>query len=433
MSAIEYDIETGSRGNDEVEPAVIAGDLEHLRPLPRISVHAFCIDESTRGVMEKCAQDRRMAKVSLRITSGNISAAAAMFATTPTPNLIILETDSPSATLLAELAPLAEVCDPTTRVIVIGRYNDIPLYRELMRNGISEYIVGPVSMAEIISSIAAIFVDPDAEPLGRTVAFIGAKGGVGSSTIAHNCAFGISSLFATETILADLDLPYGTANIDFDQDPAQGIAEAVFAPERLDEVFLDRLLTTCSQHLSLLAAPSLLDRAYDYSRDAFQPLLELVQRSAPVTVLDLPHVWSDWTRTVLSEADEVVITCAPDLANLRNAKNMFDALKKLRPNDKPPHFILNQVGMPKRPEIAPNDFFEPLEIDPIAIIPFDAQLFGNAANSGRMISETDAKSPTAETFSQIAHLVTGRVTVKKPKKAGLGKVLGLLGRKQVKA
>ncbi|RYC09771.1 AAA family ATPase [Ciceribacter ferrooxidans] len=429
MSAIEYDIETGSRGNQDAETAVIAGDLELLRPLPRISVHAFCVAESTRGVMEKCGQDRRMAKVSLRITSGNIAAAAAMFASTPTPNLIILETDSPSSTLLAELAPLAEVCDPTTRVVIIGRYNDIPLYRELMRNGISEYIVGPVSMAEIISSIAAIFVDPDAEPLGRTVAFIGAKGGVGSSTIAHNCAFGISHLFSTETVLADLDLPYGTANIDFDQDPAQGIAEAVFAPERLDEVFLDRLLTTCSQHLSLLAAPSLLDRAYDYSRDAFQPLLELLQRSAPVTVLDLPHVWSDWTRAVLSEADEVVITCAPDLANLRNAKNMFDALKKLRPNDKSPHFILNQVGMPKRPEIAPNDFFEPLEIDPIAIIPFDAQLFGNAANSGRMISETDAKSPTAETFSQIAHLVTGRATIKRPKKAGLGKVLGLLGRK----
>ncbi|MCO6176889.1 CpaE family protein [Ciceribacter sp. RN22] len=429
MNAIEYDIETGSRENQDAEPTAIAADLEHLRPLPRISVHAFCIAESTRGVMEKCAQDRRMAKVSLRITSGNIAAAAAMFASSPTPNLIILETDSPSSTLLAELAPLAEVCDPTTRVVIIGRYNDIPLYRELMRNGISEYIVGPVSMAEVISSIAAIFVDPDAEPLGRTVAFIGAKGGVGSSTIAHNCAFGISNLFSTETILADLDLPYGTANIDFDQDPAQGIAEAVFAPERLDEVFLDRLLTTCSQHLSLLAAPSLLDRAYDYSRDAFQPLLELLQRSAPVSVLDLPHAWSDWTRTVLSEVDEVVITCAPDLANLRNAKNMFDALKKLRPNDKPPHFILNQVGMPKRPEIAPSDFFEPLEIEPIAIIPFDAQLFGNAANSGRMISETDAKSPTAETLSQIAHLVTGRATIKKPKKGGLGKVLGLLGRK----
>lgn len=423
MSAIDYNIET--RAAQEPQ----AGDLEALRPLPRISVHAFCISEEVQRLMEKCGGDRRMAKVSMRVTSGNIMAAANMFASAPTPNLIILETDATPAGLLDELAPLAQVCDPSTRVIIIGRYNDIALYRELVRNGISEYVVAPVTMSEVIASIAAIFVDPDSEPLGRSIAFIGAKGGVGSSTIAHNCAFSISNLFSTETILADLDLPFGTANIDFDQDPALGISEAVFSPERLDEVFLDRLLTTCSQHLSLLASPSMLDRAYDYDRGAFQPVMELLQRSAPVTVLDIPHNWSDWTRVVLSEADEVVITCTPDLANLRNVKNMLDALKKLRPNDKTPHIILNQVGMPKRPEIAPADFCEPLEIEPVAIVPFDVQLFGNAANSGRMISELDAKSPTSETFSQLAHLLTGRATVKKPKKAGLGSVLGLLGRK----
>ncbi|PJI40464.1 MAG: CtpF protein [Rhizobium sp.] len=429
MSAIDYEFDTRSADDMPPEGRVASGDLESLRPLPRISVHAFCVSQSVQRVMEQCSQDRRMAKVSMRITGGNIAAAAAMFSSTPTPNLIILETEATPQTLLQELAPLAEVCDPSSRVIVIGRHNDIALYRELIRNGISEYIVAPVGMAEVMAAISAIFVDPESEPLGRTIAFIGAKGGVGSSTIAHNCAFGISSLFSTETILADLDLAYGTANIDFDQDPAQGIAEAVFSPDRLDEVFLDRLLTTCSQNLSLLAAPSLLDRPYDFDRGTFQPLLELLQRSAPVTVLDVPHAWSDWTRAVLSEADEVVITCAPDLANLRNAKNMLDALKKLRPNDKAPHLLLNQVGMPKRPEIAPQDFFEPLEIEPAAIIPFDAALFGNAANSGRMISEIDAKSPMAETFAQIAHLVTGRATVKKPKKGGLGKMLGLLGRK----
>ncbi|CAN7165611.1 CpaE family protein [Rhizobium sp. LjRoot30] len=429
MSAIEYDIKSGDAAGPHGEDQTRPSDIEHLRPLPRISVHAFCESEAMQRVMEKCSQDRRMAKVNMRVNAGGISAAANMFASVPTPNLIILETTAEPATLLTELAPLAEVCDPSTKVVLIGRYNDIGLYRELIRNGISEYMVMPVSMADTLAAISTIFVDPEAEPLGRSIAFIGAKGGVGSSTIAHNCAFGISNLFSTETILADLDLPYGTANIDFDQDPTQGMAEAVFSPDRLDEMFLDRLLAKCSEHLSLLAAPSMLDRPYDFQSDAFLPVLEILQRTAPVTVLDVPHMWSDWTRTVLAGADEVVITAAPDLANLRNTKNMLDALKKLRPNDRPPHLILNQVGMPKRPEISTSDFCEPLETDPVAIVTFDPQLFGNAANSGRMISEIDAKSPTAETFSQLAHIVTGRASVKKPKKGGLGKVLGLLGRK----
>ncbi|MDC9836657.1 AAA family ATPase [Rhizobium binxianense] len=425
MSAIEYEIKNPSELR-HAEEAVRMADLENMRPLPRISVHAFCESEALQQVMERCANDRRLAKVSMRITSGGIAAAANMFSGAPTPNLIILETKSNAANLLGELAPLAAVCDPTTKVVIIGHYNDIGLYRELIRNGISEYMVQPVAMPDILASMASIFVDPEAEPLGRSIAFIGSKGGTGASTIAHNCAFGISNLFSTETILADLDLPYGTANIDFDQDPAMGIAEAVFAPDRLDEVFLDRLLTKCSEHLSLLAAPSLLDRAYDFDGQAFQPVLDVLQRSAPVTVLDVPHAWSEWTRSVLSSVDEVVITAVPDLANLRNAKNMLDALRKMRPNDKPPHLILNQVGMPKRPEISPSDFCEPLEIDPIAIIPFDINLFGNATNSGRMISEVDPKSPTAETFSQISHIVTGRVAIKKAKKGGL---LGLLKRK----
>ena len=426
MSTVEYDLESGI-GQGEVlgRPS----DLDHLRPLPRISVHAFCETEAMLRTMERCGQDRRMAKVSLRINSGSISAAASMFTSTPTPNLIILETSTEPRALMDELAPLAAVCDPTTKVVIVGRYNDIGLYRDLIRNGISEYMVGPVGMGDVLGAIAGIFIDPEAEPLGKTIAFIGAKGGVGSSTIAHNCAWGISNLFSTEVILADLDLPYGTANINFDQDPPQGISEAVYAPERLDEVFLDRLLSKCSEHLSLLAAPSMLDRAYDLERGSFQPILEVVQRNAPVTVLDVPHAWSEWTRTLLSDVDEVVITAVPDLANLRNAKNMFDALKKLRPNDKTPHLILNQVGVPKRPEITPDDFCDPLETQPIAIIPFDAQLFGTAANSGRMIAEMDRKAPAAETFSQISHIVTGRAAVKKPKQGGLGKVLGMLGRK----
>lgn len=429
MNAIEYEIKGKGADEADFDDAHKPVDMEGLRPLPRISIHSFCESEAMQRVMERLGGDRRMGKVSLRITNGDIAAAAGMFSSSPTPNLIILETTCEPSRLMDELAPLAEVCDPSTRVIIVGHFNDISLYRDLIRNGISEYLVAPVKMPDVLSAISAIFVDPEAEPLGRNIAFIGAKGGVGSSTIAHNCAFGISSLFSTETILADFDLPFGTANIDFDQDPAQGIAEAVFSPERLDEMFLDRLLTKCSEHLSLLAAPSMLDRAYDFDRVAFQPVMELLQRTAPVAVLDIPHGWCEWTRNVLAEADEVVITAVPDLANLRNTKNMLDSLKKMRPNDKPPHLVLNQVGMAKRPEIAPADFFEPLETAPIAIIPFDVQLFGNAANSGRMISEIDAKSPIAETFSQISHLVTGRATAKKAKKPGLGKIMEMLKRK----
>lgn len=417
--------------NDDEFPTLAGRDeqeMEGVRPLPRISVQAFCESEGLLRVLERCGNDRRMARVNLRLTKGGIPGAIDAFTNSATPNLILLESTAERSALLADLDRFAEVCDPSTKVIIIGHRNDVALYRELIKNGVSEYMVAPVGMADLMGVISGLFVDPDAEPLGRTIVFVGAKGGVGSSTVAHNCAYMISHLFEEEVILCDLDLPFGTANIDFDQDPPQGMVEAVYSPERLDDVFLDRLLARCSEHLSLLAAPSMLDRTYDHDRNAFSTMLEVVQRSAPVAVLDMPHVWTEWSRAILADVDHVVVTAAPDLANLRNAKNMIDVLKKLRPNDHAPHLLLNQVGLPKRPEIAPADFAEPLELDPVAIIPFDGALFGTAANSGRMIGEMEPKSPTAEAFSQLAHVVTGRGTAKKKKRAGLPDLMALLGR-----
>jgi pilus assembly protein CpaE len=400
--------------------------LNTLRPIPRISIQAFCETESVASPIERAGEDRRMTKAHLKVHMGGVATAVEFYQSAPTPNLIVLESRSEPKELLESLGQLAEYCDPSTKVVVIGHYNDVWLYRELIRSGISEYIVAPVSMADIVSVISAIFVDPEAEPIGRSIAFIGAKGGVGSSTIAHNVAWSMSSLFGTEVVVADLDLAFGTANINFDQDPAQGIAEAVFAPERIDEVYLDRLLATCAEHLSLLAAPSTLDRVYDFDSDAFTQIIDVAQRSAPLLVLDVPHIWSGWSKSVLTHADEVVITATPELANLRNTKNIVDMLRKLRPNDAPPKLIVNQTGVPKRPEISAADFAEPLDMTPMAVIPFDAQLFGNAANNGRMIGEMEKQSPVAQTINEIAHVLTGRSEVKAKKKPGLSQILGKL-------
>lgn len=429
MTNIAYDTVSGADGlADEAQ----SSPLQALRPLPRISIQAFCETDGVANPLERAADDRRMAKTHLKVHMGGVQTAVEFYQTAPTPNLIVLESRAEPRELMADLARLSEYCDPASKVVVIGHYNDVGLYRDLIRSGVSEYVVAPVSMAEIVAVISAIFVDPEAAPMGRSIAFIGAKGGVGSSTIAHNVAWTMSQLFKSEVVVADMDLAFGTANINFDQDPGQGIAEAVFAPERVDEVYLDRLLAQCAEHLSLLAAPSTLDRVYDFDPDAFAEIIDTAQRSAPALVLDVPHIWNGWTRTTLVRADEVVITATPELANLRNTKNLVDMLRKLRPNDAPPKLVLNQAGMPKRPEISVADFAEPLGLTPMAVIPFDPQIFGNAANNGRMLGEMDAKHQIVATLNEMAHILTGRAEIKIKKKAGLNSLLGKLSMKKKK-
>ena len=404
--------------------------IKDVRPIPRISIQAFCETQAVAGPIERMAEDRRMAKAQTRVYMGGLAAAVEFYQSAPTPNLIVIEITCGPDELLAGLGELAEVCDPSSRVVIIGHHNDVALYRELIRSGISEYMVAPVAIADLMAVISTLFVDPAAAPLGRTIAFIGAKGGVGASTIAHNVSWSMSTLFQTEVIVADMDLPFGTANINFDQDPAQGIAEAVFSPERIDEVYLDRLLATCAEKLSLLAAPSMLDKVYDFDPDSFTQLIDVAQRSAPIVTLDVPHVWNGWTKNTLARADEVVIVASPELANLRNTKNLVDTLRKLRPNDFAPRLVLNQVGMPKRPEISPADFADPLDLEPSAIIPFDPQLFGNASNSGRMLAETDASNAIVATLSDLAHVVTGRGVVASKPKGGLTGILARLQKKK---
>jgi pilus assembly protein CpaE len=418
---------------NQTEPAdertVVTG-LHIHRPIPRISIQVFCETDAVAKQVSRASEDRRMAKAHTQIHMGGIEAAIELFQTVPTPNLILLETGAAPRDMLPGLGALSEVCDPSTKVVIIGHYNDVWLYRELMRNGISEYMVAPIDLSDVIGVIGGLYVDPEAKPLGNSIAFIGAKGGVGASTIAHNVGWAISALFKNEVVIADMDLPYGTASINFDQDPAQGIAEAVFSPERIDDIYLDRLLAQCAENLSLLAAPSTLDRAFDFRDDSFAHLIDVAQRSVPHVILDVPHSWNGWTRTTLARADEVVIVASPELANLRNTKNLLDTLKQLRPNDAPPRLILNQVGIPKRPEIAPLDFCTPLGIKPIATIPFEPALFGSASNNGRMLGETDATNPIVQSLNEVAHILTGRHTVKAKKKPGFGSVFSKLTRKK---
>ena len=403
---------------------------ERIAPAPRVSVQAFCETVETAAAIQAAGEDRRMAKAHLRIQMGGLVAAVEAYQTAPTPNVIILETESRSDDILGGLDKLAPVCDASTRVIIIGSMNDVALYRELVRRGVSDYLIAPVGTLQVVRSICGLFSAPDAKPVGRIIAVVGAKGGVGASTIAHNVAFSIARDQVLDSVVADLDLAFGTAGLDFNQDPPQGIAEAVFSPDRVDNAFIDRLLSKCTDHLSLLAAPATLDHVYDFGADAFEAIFDTLRASTPCVVLDVPHQWSGWTKQTLVGADDILIVAAPDLANLRNTKNLYDFLKAARPNDRRPFYCLNQVGVPKRPEIKAADFAKALEGEPLASIPFEPQLFGAAANNGQMIAEISSNHRTAEIFRLLGQKLTGRAEPKKQRSSMLSPLIEKLLQRQ---
>src|SRR5689334_17576313 len=386
---------------------------DYIAPAPRVSVQAFCETVETAEAVRSAGEDRRLAKAHVTVQMGGMAAAVEAYSKGPTPNVIVLETGGRND-ILEGLDQLATVCDAGTRVVVIGGVHDVAPYRELVRRGVNDYVIGPVNPIDVVRSICSLFSASEAVTVGRVIAVIGAKGGVGASTVAHNVAWAIARNLKLDSVVIDLDLAFGTAGLDYNQDPMQGIANAVFQPDRPDSAFIDRLLAKCTDHLSLLAAPAALDKVYDLGANAFDAIFDTLRLTTPCIVLDVPHQWTAWTRRALEGADDILIVAEPDLANLRNAKNLLNVLKAARPNDALPLFCLNQVGLPKRPEIDRRSFAKTLESQPLAVIPFDSRLFGTAANNGQMIAELSANHRTTRMFLEIARKLTGHGEERKP-------------------
>lgn len=386
------------------------------QPVPRITIHATCDRHEISDIISGISADRRMGRAEITVEQGGIDAAISRFAGQASPNLLIIDTLLQGAGMLHALDRLAQVIEEGTKVVIIGAVNDIALFRELMSRGVSEYIVPPLQPLDLIRTICGLYVNPDKPFAGRVISVIGARGGIGASTIAHNLAWSIAERQESSATLLDLDLSFGTAALDFNQDPPQNIADALMAPDRVDDVFLERVTTKQTQRLQMLTAPATLEREFELDPQAYEMVIDRVRRTSPFVVLDLPHVWTSWVKHTLLAADDAIIVAGPDLASLRNTKNIMDLLKAMRPYDSPPTVVLSMVGVPKRPEIPFKDFAEALGAEPVASIPFDPQLFGMAANNGQMIGEVATQSKTAIALDALAASLTGRkvVETKKP-------------------
>lgn len=385
-----------------------SGRVVEMLPVPAITLHAFCETPEMTAAMQTAVADRRMSRTHATVQPGGIDAALELYRKTATPDLVLFESHAEAAQLYVQLDALADVCGISTKVMVIGHANDIDLFRGLLARGLSEYLVAPVEPMAIIAAISRLYHVAGATKLGRSFAFVGARGGAGSSTIAQNVAASMARMYESDVILADLDLPFGSAGLGFNLDRGQGMAEALHDSNRLDEGLFEKLLNRCGDHLSVLTAPASLETCFDLGEGTFERVLDLARSTVSFVVLDIPHVWTSWVKKTLLAADEIVITAEPDLVGLRNTKNLVARLQQARPNDAPPKLVLNRVGIPKRAEIKPAQFAKALNMDSVACIAFEPSTFSAAANSGRMIADVAARSSAARHFEHIAEKVSGR-------------------------
>ena len=398
--------------------------------IPRLTIDAFAATPETAAVLRQVQIDRQLGKSQVAVEAGGLSAAVARYAQSATPQVVVVEENDP-ALLLEQLEQLAEVCEPRTRVVVIGSVNDIALYRSLIGGGVSEYLVRPVTARQLVEALSGLFSDPATAPKGRVIACWGARGGVGSSTLAQNLAWGLGRFLRETVVYIDLDLAFGTSVLAFNIDFKQTVADVLVNPERLDEVLIERCMVDYDEHLQILASPGDCRIHAGISLDSLDHMIDLAARMASVVVLDIPHVWADWTEHLLSMADEVVVTAVPDFASLRDAKSLIDVLAPRRAGAAPLRLVLNKVDPSRKTQLAAKDFEETIKLVPSLLIPSEPQVFGEAANNGQMVGEAAKTHKVNQVLNQLVESLAGKAPSSRKgvaKPGLLGQFARLLGR-----
>lgn len=388
---------------------------ERIGVIYRVHIEAFAIKPEVREALEQAKEYRDLAKSRFTVFDGGLRYAVEHYASNPTPQLILVEEDADDDTMLQHLEQLAEVCDPETKVVVIGAVNDVNVYRHLIAQGVSEYLVTPVSARDIVECVSGIFADPSAAPRGKLIAFYGARGGVGSSVLAQNAAWGLSQALDDDVLLIDLDLPFGTAGLALNVESKQTVADVLAQPERVDHVLLERFLIKFDERLNVLPAPGDLRAMPAFDYEQLDGIFEIARQMASYVIVDMPHVWAPWVEQTLKLADEVVLVAQPDLANLRDCKNLVDTIASKRVDSTPLRLVLNRMDAYKKTQLSPKDFEETLGFEPSLQIPFDPNLFGAALNNGQTLRQAVKGNKVSELLEGLALQLSGKqAAVKRP-------------------
>lgn len=364
---------------------------------------AFVSDDESVSVLREFAETKGLEPQIIH--QGDVNNAIEHLASAPTPDYLIVDIataeDAPDA-----LDRLADVCDPNVKVIVTSTVDEYSFFRWLTEIGVHFYLLKPLGSENLEAAFTAQPATAAAEAgarRGKLVAVIGARGGVGASTVALSMSAILGTVHKVDTALLDLEPQWGTASMMLDLEPGRGLREALSKPDRIDGLFLDRVMLKYHEHLAILSSEEPFDTLIDIHPDAAETLLgEALQKYAMV-IADLPREISPFTQTVLKEADHVVVISELTLLGLRDAMRLQDLLtthlkvKKL-------HMVANRTGLVGKFEMPKADFEKSVGSKLAATIPFDLEAYGKLAGGDL---PPLAKANTA--FSEALHNLVGLV------------------------
>lgn len=381
-----------------------------------LAVMAFVADDVTRQTLIRLAAEQKWRDPV--IMTGGIEAARRKLQNSASPGLLIVDLSESKNDPLAEINELAELCEPGTRVIALGTANDVRLYRSLIDAGVTDYLVKPVTTGDLLRTINHAVsnqkADPAAGKQGRITVMLGARGGVGASTVATNLAWLLSQEQGQNVVLVDLDLAFGTIALSLDIEPGSGFRDVLQNPSRIDPLFLERASLRVNDTLAILGTEEPLVGGGHLNPEAFMPLLTELGKTFDHIVLDIPRAFALQHPEILTTATTTVLVTDLSLSAMRDALRIRSMVREVSP-----HTNLMVVVNHTRP-VGKGDMplaeFEKSIDDTIACdIPYDAKAAAQATGEGKPIAAVVKNSKATQAMRKISQ---GMATTKAKKKKG---------------
>ncbi|HXQ49802.1 MAG TPA: AAA family ATPase [Stellaceae bacterium] len=367
---------------------------------------AFLADAESEGVLRECLS--QLSVQNTIVMRGAIGKAIQYLSEERSPNVLVVDISGVDLPI-SEIHKLAEVCEPGVTVIVLGDRNDIGLYRDLLQAGITDYIVKPLTPYLVAKSVQAAIEGQRAarisEKQAKLVAFVGTRGGVGSTTLAVNLAWYLANKQNRRIALLDLDLHNGDTGLMLNLKPTSGLREALENPIRVDSIFVERAMAMHGERLFVLGAEESLHDDLNISVDGIEALISVLRAQFHYLIVDVPRVATPAFRKVLSMADVRVIVADQTLRSVRDAVRIREMIG-VGDADHRNVMVINRSGEGGRDSLTLEELGDALEVRPKVVIPFQPKVFGAASGGGQVPAATEGKF--TESIEGLAAEISGR-------------------------
>ncbi len=204
------------------------------------------------------------------------------------------------------------------------------LLLEAMRSGVQDFLGKPVqtdSLKDLLVRVSQDLNTKEFPSQDKLIVIMGAKGGVGATTVAVNLGVQLTTFGKKRTVLLDFARPLGNVHLLLDLHPKFGVRDAVEGLDRLDSHFLAGLLTKHKTKLEVLAGTTQPEEWEKIDVRQLDRVVNVAQNAFDVVLLDIGSQFSSEWAPILQSARMILIVAESNVPSLWTLERRLLALK----------------------------------------------------------------------------------------------------------